>query len=358
MKKGKINISIVLPNLLAGGAERVVSFVAQELDKEKFNTTLVIIGHKKNAAYDIKGIDILYFEKPRVLAGIPRLFSHIRKNKPDIVLSAVGHLNTVTAYMSIFFPRIKFVAREVNVLSVLDTFSEKRFNPFSFLYKNRFNYFDKIICQSQDMLNDLNEHNNIKQEKLIVINNPITDGFKVKQKINTSKKFNFITVARLKKQKGHIRIIEALGKLDIPFHYTMIGSGPEKDGLFERIKELGFNEHVTNIPFTDEVPKYLAANDVYLQGSYVEGFPNALIESCAVGVPVIAFDAPGGLNEIILKGKNGFIVNSEPEFLSRIMELYNNGLMAAERVSQTVYSRYSKEVILKRYEDTLTALTN
>jgi len=56
----------MLPNLLAGGAERVVSFVAQQLNPELFNTTLVIVGHEKDAAYDVSGIDIVYLEESRI----------------------------------------------------------------------------------------------------------------------------------------------------------------------------------------------------------------------------------------------------------------------------------------------------
>lgn len=358
MNEERIKLSIVLPNLQAGGAERVLSFVAQELDKDKFDTTLVIIGHEKNAAYAIKGIKVEYFEKSRVLTGIPKLFNYIRRQKPNIVLSAVGHLNTITAYMSKLFPKTKFVAREVNVLSVLDTFVKKPTNHFDFLYRNRFNHFDKIICQSQDMLNDLNEHNNIKQEKLVVINNPITDGFKVKEPTGSRDVINFITVARLKKQKGHLRVIEALGKLDFPFHYTMIGSGPEKDMLLERAAALGFSDKVTNIPYTDDVPKYLAESDIYLQGSYVEGFPNALIESCAVGVPAIAFNAPGGINEIIIDGVNGYMVEDEDQFIEKINLLKNNGIMDPKSVSESVYSRYHKDVIIETYENVLMSLTN
>ena len=130
------------------------------------------------------------------------------------------------------------------------------------------------------MLNDLNKSNNIKQNKLVVINNPVTSGFKTKKSNKTIKPLHFITVARLVKQKGHARLIEVLGKLNFPFHYTIIGDGPEKNTLFNRIEELGFGKNVTNIPFTDQVSKYLENSNVYLQGSFVEGFPNAIIESC------------------------------------------------------------------------------
>ncbi|WP_340155444.1 glycosyltransferase [uncultured Winogradskyella sp.] len=353
MKNSKIKICFVLPNLRAGGAERVMSFIAQKLDTSKFETTLIIIGNESEAAYDIKGINVIYFNKPRVQSGITELYKFIKKNKPEIVFSAIGHLNTVTAYMSWFFPKIKFVAREVNVLSVLAQFNEQsnKFSVFEFIEKYRFNRFDKVICQSQDMLNDLNKSNNIKQNKLVVINNPVTSGFKTKKSNKTIKPLHFITVARLVKQKGHARLIEVLGKLNFPFHYTIIGDGPEKNTLFNRIEELGFGKNVTNIPFTDQVSKYLENSNVYLQGSFVEGFPNAIIESCMVGTPVIAFDAPGGINEIIKSDINGFVVKTEDDFIEQLNNINKSYKFNPEDVSKTISSRYTEEIIIKKYED-------
>lgn len=358
MKTTRIKISVVLPNLRAGGAERVMSFVAQKIDPSIFETTLVIIGLESEAAYNIKGINVIYFNKLRVQSGIKDLYRHIKTNRPDIVFSAIGHLNTVTAYMSWFFPKIKFVAREVNVLSVLAKFDEPSgFNPMHYLGEKRFNRFDKIICQSQDMLNDLNKSYKIKPKKLTVINNPVTSDFKIKTKTEVSKPIQFITVARLVKQKGHRRIIEVLGKLNIPFHYTMIGDGPEKDKLYARIEELGFKEHVTNIPFTKDVAKYLAESDVYLQGSFVEGFPNAIIESCMVGTPVVAFNAPGGINEIINEGVNGYVVEQENEFINHLEAINRDYNFNINEVSSSISNRYSEEIIIKKYEDLFISLS-
>ncbi len=358
MSQKKINIAVVLPTLHPGGAERVLTFVADNLNKEVFNTTLVIIGKKSEASYEVKTINTVFFEKPRVLSGIPTLYKYIKKYKPDVVLSAVGHLNTVTAYMSWLFPKTKFVAREVNVLSVLAKYStNKSAGVMEFLGKKRFNKFDKIICQSKDMLKDLNDSYKIKQDKLVVINNPITDGFILKNKLQTSNPIQFITVARLVKQKGHARIVEALGKLDFPFHYTMIGDGPEKDMLFDRMETLGYRNQVTNIPFTKEVNKYLSESDVYLQGSYVEGFPNAIIESCMVGTPIVAFNAPGGINEIIEKGINGYIAENEEEYISFINHYNNKGVPPPTEVSHSVTKRYHKDIIIKKYEDLFLELT-
>lgn len=356
MSEKKINITFVLPNLLPGGAERVMSFIADNIDPTKFNSTLLIVGYSKDASYDINNINVIFFEKPKVSKGIFSLIKYIRNAKPDILISAIEHLNTVTAYISLLFPKTIFMAREVNVLSVLANYeNQDKFSPFflirRFLYERRYNFFNKVICQSNDMLNDFQNNFNIKIDKLVVINNPITNNFKIKRRLNKKTPIHFITVARFENQKGHHRILEALSQINFDFHYTLIGKGLLQGEIFSLIDKFNLNNKVRHIPFTKDVNKYLIESDLYLQGSYTEGFPNAIIESCMVGTPVLAFDAPGGINEIIYPGINGKIVSNLSEFISELERINLNYSFNPKDVSASVSKRFSSQTILPKYED-------
>ncbi|MBA6153575.1 glycosyltransferase [Gelidibacter maritimus] len=349
MNSNKIKIIFVLPNLLPGGAERVFSYLAQNIDAKKFNATLLIMGYSKDASYKIENITTVFLEKPRVLNGIPALYQYIRKNKPNILVSAVGHLNTVTAYMSFMFPKTKFISREVTVLSLDESFFKtKKFDLLGFLSNRRFNSFDKIICQSQDMLDDIKNSYKVSEDKMIVINNPITDGFNLKNQIAINTPIQYITVGRLSREKGIDRILKILTKLNFPFHYTIIGDGVEKDNLFSLIDQYGLKDKITHINFTKDVAIYLSKSDFFLQGSYFEGFPNCLIESCAVGTPVIAFKAPGGTKEIIEDGINGFLVENEEHFLEKLTAQHKWDPI---EVRESVYTKFNKNLILQQYED-------
>ena len=196
----------------------------------------------------------------------------------------------------------------------------------------------------------------IPEKKLRTINNPITDNFKLKSVTNIkSDTVKFITVARLKKLKGHKRILNCLSQLEYPFQYTIIGSGPEKENIFSQAKELGLEDKIKHIPYTNEVAKHLSENDFYLQASYAEGFPNCLIESCSVGTPAIAFKAPGGLDEIIEEGLNGFLVETEEQFIDKLnhkQEWY------PEKVRESVISKFNKNKIINDYENLLISVLN
>ena len=74
MKK-KMKISFLLPTLGAGGAERVMSFVSQNIDKNLFDTTMVIIGKKSESDFETKNLKVVYLNKDRVLVSFSAILS-------------------------------------------------------------------------------------------------------------------------------------------------------------------------------------------------------------------------------------------------------------------------------------------
>lgn len=352
MRQSKIKILFVLPSLAAGGAQRVISFIATNLDKQKFESILIVVGKAEDAVYRTQDIEVHFLNKKRVLNSIPVLIKYILFKQPKIVVGSITHVNRVIAVISFFFSKIKFVGREASVLSVMKTFPivNRKFNiPF---FKKYHKYLDAVICQSNDMAEDLILNYSVSKNKIHIINNPISENFAVKKNKNqTTKVKQLITIGRLSKEKGHLRLLNILSKLDIPYHYTIIGTGSEKDSIQELAKKLNILDKITFIPHTNNVAGYLSESDLFLQGSYVEGFPNALLESCAVGTPVLAFEAPGGTKEIIIENINGFLVKNEEEYKNCINQMTTNIDFDPIIVSQSVQKKYSKTKIIKKYEE-------
>jgi glycosyltransferase involved in cell wall biosynthesis len=355
----KIKVCFVLPSLKAGGAERVMSFIAQNIDKSKFEPFMVIFGFKKDMAYDVEGIRLIFLNKTKLSKGVLNIIRLLRKEKPDIVIGSIGHVNAMLSLISILFKKTKFIGREANVSSVRNKINTKKNNIFSFIYSRRLKVLDVIICQSKDMLNDIIDNNNtLDTSKFVTINNPITDGFKLKDQAFNNTIIKYITVGALHERKGHKRLLDLLAKIDHDFEYTIIGSGHLLDKIMTQIKALNLSDKVTHIPFTKEIPEYLSKHDVFLNGSYVEGFPNVMIESCATGTPVITFDAPGGINEIIQNGVNGYIVDSENQYIDYLNKNNKNRIFNPKNINFSVTSRYSKEIILSNYETLFENLIN
>lgn len=350
----KTKVAFILPTFVAGGAERVMSFVAQNIDATKFDSSLVITSRKKDAAYSVEGINIEFLEKKRVFNAVFKLFKFLAIRKPDVVLSSIGHLNTVLGLMAPLFPKTKFIIREASVVSAMSGIHKvNKSVSFSSRVRSKlarlsYKFVDHIICQSQDMADDFARVYNVPIDKISIINNPITRIFPLqKTEVPSNDIVKFITIGRLSKEKGHLRLLKMLSKLKFEFQYTIIGEGPLKDDIFDAIETFNLSEKVTYIPFTKDVSDYLSSSDLFLQGSYVEGFPNTVIESCFVGTPVLAFNVPGGTKEIISHKKNGYLVENEEEY-----EYYlNNRLsLSPKEIRDSVVKRFSADKIIAQYE--------
>ncbi len=357
MKSKRKNILFILPTLNAGGAERVISFVAQNIDKTKFKSTLLVIGKKEDAAYPIKDIELIFLEKSRVLHAIPQIFWVLLRKRPHAALSSIGHLNTVMGLLSGLFPKMKLIIREASVISAMhNAKTETRIKPKLNIFGEMrakmgqlsLKWTDIIICQSNDMATDFKNIFKVPNEKVVIINNPITQMPPLKPYKNTSGKVKFITVGRLSKEKGQLRLLKLLSQLKFDFEYTIIGSGPYKALIFQTIDQLNLGHKINYIEYTEHVLDHISQHDLFLQGSFVEGFPNTVLESCIVGTPVLAFNVPGGTKEIITHGENGYLVETEEEYL----HFLNNRLnLAPEQIRSSVEKKFNKNTILKQFED-------
>lgn len=354
----KIDVLFILPSLRSGGAERVMSFLAQNLNPDKFNSQLLVTGSDKDQKYKVENIPVTFLNKDRVKHSVLGIVKHLRECDPDVVISAMGHVNTITGLLGLIFPRIKFVARETTMYSFN---MENEVAPQKgriMLYQLALKSLDKIICQSNDMKNDMLRHCDVGMDKIVVINNPVTSKFKLKHRdFGEDGTYRFISIGRLTEKKGFQRVLRALVNFDSPFHYTIIGSGEYRDVLVNLVAELGLTAKITFVPYTDKINDYLGDSDLYLQGSYVEGFPNALLESCATGTPAVVFNAPGGINEIIVEGQNGYIAEDINDFSEKVkLSVCQN--WNPEFIRQSVYDRYSEQIILSKYESLFLDLIN
>ncbi|WP_179347762.1 glycosyltransferase [Winogradskyella pacifica] len=347
----KIKVFFILPTLFAGGAERVMSFVSQNLNKEKFDVTLIVIGFEKESKYEVKDITVTYLSKKRVLNSALILTKIIYKQHPQIVLSSISHLNIMMGLISKFFPKVKFIGRHATISNVAIKYktAKRKFNISSLLKLDSIGIknLNYIICQSSDMKNDFLDIYDIDANNVKIIHNPVTQIDIVKERNQNKEIKKFITIGRLSKIKGQLRLLDVLSRLTVPFHFTIIGTGSYSEVIHNKIKELGLSENITHIEYTDNVFLHLINHDMFLQGSYSEGFPNALLESCSVGVPVIAFNSPGGTKEIVSNGINGYLVNNEDEFLEK---LYEDKDWDPKSIREFVYEKFNKEKIIKQYE--------
>lgn len=352
-------ILFILPDMEMGGAERIVTILANHLPRNKFIPKIMLL--RKQGAYleflqeDIEVIDL---KTPRIRHSIKPILQEIRRQKPDIVFSGFGEVN---AYLSLFiklFPRIKFIARETNVVS--KHVSRKEIKAFYKFYNN----YHKIICQSDDMQDDLIQSFNIKPDRLIKINNPVDFEFideKLKEaadvKLFDNDFKNVVAIGNLSQRKGFDNLLKVFSHLKSePVKLHILGDGRDADVLHRLKKDLNL-EHVEFLGRKKNPYIYLKQADLFVLSSRYEGFPNVLLEAGACGTYAISNHCPGGILEIIEQGINGEIGNIEDheEFSKKITKALKTQHNRTE-IRESIQNRFSKDIILKQYEDVLTKI--
>jgi glycosyltransferase involved in cell wall biosynthesis len=127
-----------------------------------------------------------------------------------------------------------------------------------------------------------------------------------------------VTVARLRPEKGHDLLIEAVAVVFREFPdatLTIVGDGPLREELARRVAERGLAGQVQLAGHTDDVAGVLRQHDLFVLATRSEAFPNSVIEAMASGLAVLTTRV-GGIPELVEDGRNGLLVRPDrPEEL-------------------------------------------
>lgn len=352
-------IFLIIPSLHRGGAEKVTSILANHLNKQEFNISLVLLEKRGSYLKDLnKEVNIIDLNIQNVRKAVSPIISLIKKEQPDLVFSTLGHLNLMLMMFKFLMPKkTKFIGREASIPSILNK-KEKYPKIFNFLYKILYPKFDLIICQSQYMKRDLINNYSISKDKIQVINNPLDFSSIEKKTENKNNPFsmdtkNIIAVGSLEEVKGYDLLIKAIAKINRnDFKLSIIGEGSKKGELEKLIKNLDLENKVQLLGFKENPYLYMKYADIGILSSKFEGFPNTILETLSCKTPVIAFKCPGGVEEIILDNINGWFVQSENvNKLSETIEKHLDSKLSKSEIYESVYSRYNLEYIMNKYEN-------
>ena len=350
------SIVFILPDLEMGGAERIVTTLANNLPREKFRPSIMLMRKQGHYLTLLKeDVEVIDLKVERIRQSLLPILKTLRKIKPDIVFCGYGEVN---AYLSLFtklFPKTKFVARETNVVS-----EHVKRPEIKFFYRF-YNNFDRIICQSDDMQNDLLKHFNLKSSKMVKINNPVDFEFITQQLAEQDKPNeykddvkNVVAVGNLSARKGFDNLLKVFTHLKQDnIHLHILGDGADKELLNNLKNEFGLDKVTFHGKKSNPYP-YLKFADLFILSSRYEGFPNVLLEAGACGTYALANDCPGGIQEIVQPGKNGVIgiIENESEFAEQIRTTLSENHNADE-VRKSIHDRFSKEIILQKYIEVL-----
>ena len=347
-------VVFVLPSFNGGGAERVIISLANMLDRERFQPTLMVLdGSGPLRGLVDRDLSIVDLKRPRLRDAIIPLIAAISRTEPAVVVSTMGYVNLAILIKRRRLPsQTKLIMREANeVDATLKAIPVPLLGRF--LYKRYYRLADRIISPSKRIEHDLCDRWGIPANKVCTLPNPLdVDRLRrlsqiVERKPGKGKRF--VAAGRLVDQKGFDRLIKWLSEISTDFHLKIFGEGPmscilreiaEKHGIHRRCCFAGF----VNNPW----PTYAGA-DAFLLPSRWEGMPNAALEALAVGTPVIATPEAGGIVEVSEMAAPGAVTIAESgapfvAAMEKCMDVHPNklrpSLLPKEFEIEQVYSRF------------------
>lgn len=133
------------------------------------------------------------------------------------------------------------------------------------------------------------------------------------------------------------------------------GEGPQRDFLESVIAQVGVDDRIQLRGHAHDVYSALRGSDLFAMASTTEGFPNALCEAMACGVPPVVIDCGAGVREIVRHGVDGMLVQADgpvqfADALDRLMSDDEERERLAARAPEVV-ERFSAEKVMRRWEE-------
>ncbi len=317
---------LLIVDAFRGGAGNVMQILAGELCRRGHEITLLLLnGAIDPPKHDLTGVRVIEYplvQNEPAKTPIGRLFRFkkavkrlIREYAPDAVLSFLTEYNCLTAWT--VGGKIPLVISERN-----NPFQEKAKPQWEYLRKRYYQKADRLVVQCSQFADFYGDK---MQEKIRVIPNPILTPVEVCAS-HPTEEIRLISMGRLFHQKNFPWMIEAMRRIHAQnpaCTLKIYGSGIDEAALRSLIEEKQVGAFVTLAGVTDTPHAVLAKSDIYLMTSDYEGFPNALSEAMAVGLPSVSRLCHEGLRDLVDDGVNGYLTDPADmdAFVERVLTL-------------------------------------
>lgn len=299
-----------------GGAGRVLLILLKELDRTKFDVS-VILPENSLLKPEIEKLGVRITEvagiadKSLDFSAIKSLKAIFDEEKPDVVHTHASMSARIAARLS----GCKVVYTRHSVFPPARTISQGLGKVVNGMVNNFFS--DRIIAVAEAAKDNLTD-TGVNAKKIDVILNgvypltPSENNEEIYQRFGITPGEKVISiVARLEDIKGHDYFIEAADMLLKEGHkakFLIAGTGSYEEHLKKKVKDLGREKDILFTGFITDVDKLMNITYIQANASYgTEATSLALLEGMSLGIPAVVSDF-GGNPGVIQSGKNGFVV--------------------------------------------------
>jgi len=354
----KKNLIFFLARFGRGGAGNSVFKLCNSLNKNKYNIFVICMNYCAYKKEFLKaGIKVKIINSSRAFFAIFFLKQIISKmtanNNKNYLISNINYTNLLCSIFLKKNENLKFIAIERTPFKELEIYfgliDKIKKILMRFLIRYFYKKFDLVICNSKYLGQYLKKKYGISSKTLFPpsITNIIKTNKKYVKNNFKKSKVKIVTVCRLSKEKNIYEIIRAISKIRKRISFYIIGIGTEKKDIAKFIKSMNLESKVKLIGFEKNPYNYLLKADLYINSSYFEGFPNSVVEAAHVGLPIIASQSYGGINEILLGGKGGTIYRNSQELRSSIEKFINDPKIFLKK--SVIAKRNSSQFNLKNH---------
>ena len=322
-------ILFIIPRMRFGGAEKVVSWLANNLEEEDIDVTVYSL-QKVKPFYWLND-KVSYYTGPNTiisnntvirtierLASFPKSFfslaCFLRKNRYDLILSFNYSADILVGIIRLFHPEIKYICSERN-----DPIQIPRLKLLLLLkiYKKA----EFFVCQSQAV----SDFYGNRLDNKVIIPNSIDLSSVPKAKKFTKEKL--VSVGRLDTQKNYDMMIEAFSecvKEGMNAKLEIYGDGLKKEKLERKIIDMKMESHILLKGVSKNSLESINGAYLFVMSSLYEGFPNVFLEAMSVGVPVVTTDFSPGTARDIINENTGIVItkNTKKDLKEAIKKIY------------------------------------
>lgn len=359
-----MHIALVISSLDSGGAERILSGLANYWVKAGHKITIVTLAQPKIAPFypleqniNIEQLGLtnnseqVFQRLFNIGKRCLKLRQTIKSLQPDVVVSFIDIMNltTLLACQRLTIPVVVSERTHPTYHIIPKLYSKLR----HLLYPQA----TKVVVQTKSTAEYFSKLNNIA-----IIPNSVA----MPSTTHQSRKLlrNIISVGRLIPSKNFETLIYAFRDIvnDWPdLTLTIYGEGPERKNLENLTSHLGLNNHVFFPGVVQNIQDKLAQSDLFVFPSKYEGFPNAVCEAMAIGLPVIASDCSGNI-DIVQDKLNGrlFPVGDVNKLTLLIRELIQDPQQRQHlsREARKISDDLSQDKIYCRWDNLIQKITS
>ena len=350
-------IMFYINNIFGGGAERVITQLANQFADHGYDAILVTSFRGQDEFYlngkvirlSMEEEEIKQSKITRNISRIKKMRNYLRQYKPEVLVSFMAEPNFRSIVASMGLP-VK------TIVSVRNDPNKEYGGKFlgHFVGKYVLPMADGCVFQTEDAKTWFSKK---LQERSCVILNPVDEDFINTDRVEISN--NVVTLGRLSSQKNHRLLINAFRLVSEKYsnlNLLIYGVGPLKDELLELINSYQLQNRIKLMGQTNNSAKVLSESKMFVLSSDFEGMPNCLMEALAVGVPSISTDCPcGGPRMLIKDHENGLLVpvGDEKKIAAAITEMIENQELAESmgRTAKLFAQRFHPETIYQEWKE-------